>query len=202
MLHTAIGPVCTQLQDGRTMYVRAGVDDYDLPEFARAALQLGRGIEVSARMHFKLRSGEWKCPQPFVHRVDQGRGKDPSRTMIMKVLRVIGEALAEALDSPDGRTALALAAYDASSRTAAARTALALALRQTADQLDAEAHELINGGRMTRRVVWFNDRGAPVHVTQVERADGTLMDPVLEPPTVYGAREWPWTNIKSNEETD
>jgi hypothetical protein len=94
-----------------------------------------------------------KCAQPFVHRVDQGRDKDPTRKMIDRAVSAIGEKLAAYAKTPEGRAALAAAQRDVSEQNADERDALAAELRRVAAHLELEAVALRAGGRLTYRSV-------------------------------------------------
>jgi hypothetical protein len=53
-LTTDVGAVDVTVQNGRTFYVRAGLADEKLLDDAAAPLDLGRGVTVTFRAHFKL----------------------------------------------------------------------------------------------------------------------------------------------------
>lgn len=202
-ISTDAGNVAVTPQNGRTLYVRAAVSDTGLPADTVAPLDLGHGVTATFRGHFKRdNDGEWTCKQPFMSRTGHKRDRPITPKQRDRAVNSIREALAAWAVAPRGRTALQAAQLEASTDAAQTRVAAARELRAVADHLEAEARELVAGGRVTYRQVAFRDRGAPEHVTQVERRDGTLMDPPMEPPAIYGARKWAWKNIKTNEETD
>jgi N-acetylmuramic acid 6-phosphate (MurNAc-6-P) etherase len=201
-LTTDVGIVDVTVQNGRTFYVRAGLADEKLLDGTTAPLDLGRGVAVTFRAHFKLQpDGAVKCDQPFLHRVDQGRDKDPTRKMIDRAISAIGEKLTEHAKTPEGRAALAAAQRDVNERNADQRDKLAAELQRVAAHLELEAVALRAGGRLTYRERRLTS-GYSEQIQRVERHDGTLMDVCPEPPTVYGSSRYPAHGIRSETETD
>lgn len=209
-MDTSAGTVSVDVQNGRTVYVRAALGERGQHPDAAEPLDAGRGALVDFRGHFRLHDDDcWKPVPGFisVHRVDQKRGKDPTPAMVNRVVDAIAEMLRAHMGSASSwaaplRVLLLEAERDAATQEAQSRLEIARELRAVADHLAAEAAELLQGGRVTHRRLKFHDRGADYRATQVERADGTLMDPPRQPPTVYGSLDFPLTNVKSNEETD
>lgn len=198
-LDTAAGRVDVWVQDARTLYVRAGLTDATLLEEAREPLDAGRGALVSFRGHFTLGDdGTVSCAQPFVHRVDQARDREPTRAMINRVRDAISVALTGLGATPEEARMLAEAQRDVNDADAVERVALAAQLRRIADHLDREARELRAGGvkRNRRRTL---SSGLTERVVRVQRPDGTFMDVCPEPPTIYGASRYPGTHITSEE---
>lgn len=204
VLTTDVGTVDALVQDERTVYVRAGLDERDVHPDARSPLDVGRGAQLSFRGHFRLDQAKgWRCAQPFAHRVDQRRDREPTPAMVKRCCEQIAAALGLELSSTDdGRELLHRAGRAKAEAAAVERVAAAHALRLVADHLDAEARELRAGGRVSYRRVSFHNRGMDERLTQIVRADGTLMDPPPEPPTVYGSTRFALTNVKTNEEID
>lgn len=199
LLTTDAGAVDAWVQNGDTVYVRGGLNETGTFPQAAEPLDLGRGVLVTVRAHFKRVNGSWTCKQPFVYRVDQGRHKDVTGAQVRRAVNAITPALAELAGSPDGRALLQMAALEAAQAVAAERTALALQLRQIADHLDTEAHELLSGGRWTYRTGHISS-GSNVRFGQVLTRDGALLAPVKLPPRVSGALDCPLEYVKDNHE--
>lgn len=211
-LDTRAGTVDVLAQNGTTLYVRGGQSrdqDRELADEARELLDAGRGVRVDFRGHYKLSDGgSWQCAQPFVHRRDQGRDKDPTANMVRHVREAIGEALDQWAVTGEGRAALALAAAAHAEKAAIERVATATQLRMIADHLDEEARELRHGGRVSyrRRTYTYNGGSArEQRETIVQRADGSLMKAPPEVPTLYGSTGYghdPRWELAGDRETD
>lgn len=189
-LTTPLGVIDVRAQDGRTFYVRAGqADDTELGEAPRRPLRIGRHVELRARMHFQTNGGaRWRADHPFVYRVDQP-GKLPTQRMVDKLQAELGAAVQAFAETPEGAELLDRRETSNAIGEAASRTAIALRLRECADQLDREAHELVNGGRVEHLRGTINC--FDVRTTQVRTAAGELMPPIKTPPTIYGSTDHP-----------
>lgn len=200
-LETTAGPVHAVAQGDRTLYVRAGEQsDRDMLDAAREPLRFKRGIELRVRAHFFLdeSTGEWRSRQPFIYRVDDP-GKEPTARQSRELLDVVGAALKTWAETATGRVTLAHARRVKAEADAASRVATALELRRCADALDREAAALRAGGRVSYRR--SNMNGLDVRTAQIITVDGELMPALKNPPTVYGATDWP-DSLKDNREED
>jgi hypothetical protein len=187
---TDVGAIDVCVQDGRTFYVRAGLDERGVLPDTREPLDAGRGVKVDLRAHFKLIGNKTVCPQPFIHRVDQGRDKDPTRAMTNRVVNAISGALEAYAASPEGQAELREAQNDVNEKIADERTALSVELHRIADHLVTEALALRTGGRWTYRERRHSS-GFSEKVQRVELPDGTLLPICRTPPTIYGSTDHP-----------
>lgn len=201
-LTTDVGTVDVTVHDGRTFYVRAATEDRGELDSAVAPLDAGRGELVSFRGHFRYQDGAATCEKPFVHRVDQQRGKDPTANMTERVTNAIAATLIAYAESPAGQAALTAAQQEINWKNADERTALAHELRRIVSHLDAEAAALRTGGRLTYRTRSLSN-GFTEKVQRVVRADGAVMGICPEPPTIYGSSRYPGDQyVRSETETD